>query len=137
MLKIFGYVAVVFTSFFMSLWLIDRNNDQHSPLLGTNVIYEIMTEKQPEVCATTRSRIQFNGKICEVRGDTLSVAWNSLANITNSQPSCGSERVIRWFRKKDDLAYNKRFLGDCGAHPQYFQTMPSTFGPTELRASRD
>jgi hypothetical protein len=137
MLKMFSYVGVLLTSFFIALWLIDRHNDQHSPLLGTNVTYEIAAEQQPEVCATTRSRIQFKGSICEVSGDAISVVWSSLANITNSQPSCGAERVITWLRKDGDPAYNARFLGNCGKQPQYFETMPSTFGPNELRASRD
>jgi hypothetical protein len=137
MLKIFGYVGVLLTSFFISLLLIDRHSDEHSPLLGTNVTYEIAAEQQPEVCATRRSRIQFRGSICEVSGDTISVVWGSLANITNSQPSCGPQRVITWLRKEQDVAYNARFLGSCGEHPQYFAAMPSTFGPNELREARD
>jgi hypothetical protein len=137
MLRAFGYAGVLIVSFFIALWLIDRHNDEHSPLLGTVVIYEITAEKQPEVCATAKSVIQFRGQICEVNGDTLSVVWNSLANTTNSQPSCGSEKVVRWYRKDGDPAYNARFLGSCGVGPQYFKTMPSSFGPNSLRASTD
>ena len=137
MLRALGYIAIVAVSFFVTLWFIDRYNDQHSSLLGTTVTYQIMTEKQPEVCATSRSVIQFKGQICEVSGNQLSVIWNSLANTTNRQPSCGPEKVVTWYRKADDPAYNARFLGSCGVGPQYFQSMPSSFGPNSLRASTD
>jgi len=137
MARAFGYLAVLLVSFFAALWLIDRGRDEHSPLLGTKVTYEITAEQQPEVCATAKSRIQFKGQICDVAGDDLSVLWNSLANIDNTQPSCGTEKVIRWPRKASDPAYNARFLGSCGIRPDYFKTMPSTFGPNSLKASAD
>jgi hypothetical protein len=137
MARAFGYLAVLLVSFFATLWLIDKRHDEHSPLLGTKVTYEITAEQQPEVCATAKSTIQFKGQICDVAGDDLSVLWNSLANIDNTQPSCGAEKVIRWPRKEGDPAYNARFFGSCGVKPEYFKRMPSTFGPNSLKASTD
>jgi hypothetical protein len=137
MARAFGYLAVVLVSFFVTLWFIDKRRDEHSPLLGTKVTYEITAEQLPEVCATAKSTIQFKGQICDVSGDDLSVLWSSIANTTNTQPSCGPEKVIRWPRKEGDPAYNARFMGSCGIKPDYFKTMPSTFGPNSLKASAD
>jgi hypothetical protein len=137
MAKAFGYLAVVLVSFFATLWFIDKGYDEHSPLLGTKVTYEIKADQLPEVCATAKSTIQFKGQICKVAGDDLSVLWNSLANITNTQPACGTEKVIRWTPKEGDPAYNARFFGSCGVRPDYFKMMPSTFGPNRLKASTD
>ena len=117
MLRAFGYAGVLIVSFFIALWLIDRHNDEHSALLGTAVTYEIAVEQQPEVCATARSVIQFKGQICQVNGEALSVIWNSLANTTNSQPSCGPQKLVRWYRKDADPAYNARFLGLAASDP--------------------
>ncbi|MGJ4927676.1 hypothetical protein ACQR1I_20705 [Bradyrhizobium sp. HKCCYLS2038] len=137
MFRLVGYVGVLLASFFAAFWLMDRHADQHSPLLGTHVLYELTAEQRPEVCATQRSTIRFKGSICDVSGDNLSVLWTSLANITNAQPSCGPQRVVSWARRDGEPAYNGRFLGSCGRRPDYFDAMPSTFAPNELRASRD
>jgi hypothetical protein len=137
MLKAIGCAVVLVASFFLGLWLFDSYDDLHSPLLGRSVVFEITTEHQPEVCADTKSIIQFAGKVCRVSGKTLSVDWNTIANITNTQPSCGTEKVVKWRRKEDDRAYNDRFFGACGVRPQYFQTMPSEFGPDALRAAKN
>lgn len=106
-------------------------------MAGTKVTYEIAAQQQPEVCATARSTIQFAGQICRVDGDNLSVLWMSLANVTNTQPSCGAGKIVRWFRKENNSAYDAQFLGSCGVRPEYFSAMPSTFGPNTLRASAE
>jgi hypothetical protein len=134
MKKPFGYLAILFSSFFITLWFLDRYDNRPSPWVGTKVTYEITAEKQPEVCASAKSTIQFTGQICSVVGDNLSVLWMSLANTTNAQPSCGPAKVVRWYRKENDSAYNARYLGSCGIKPEYFLFMPSTFGPNVLRA---
>jgi hypothetical protein len=135
MLRVLGYLAVLTGSFFATIWLIDRHSDQHSRLLGANVIYNMRAQELADVCATTASNIEFTGQICNIDGDTVSVFWNSLANTTNTQPSCGPEKVIRWYRKPNDPAYNARYFGLCGVGPQYFKTMPAVFDPKVLRAA--
>jgi hypothetical protein len=135
MLRSLCYLAVLVVSFFVTLWVIDRYQDAHSPLLGTRVTYYIMADQDPEVCATTNSLIQFTGKICEVSGGRISVLWGSLANTTNHQVSCGQERVVRWPRKEGDPQYNAKYLGSCGVGPRYFGKMPDVFDPNSLRAA--
>ena len=133
-LRALGSLAILIVSFLGTIWMIDRKHDQHSPWLGIAVTYDIDAEAQAEVCATKKSNIRFTGKICEVDGGTVSVLWSSLANTTNSQSSCGSEKVVRWSRNERDPAYNARFLGSCGVPPQYFRQMPAVFDPKLLRA---
>src|SRR5258705_3065823 len=99
------------------------------------VTYIIMAEQQPEVCATTKSIIQYTGQICKVDGGKVSVLWNSLANTTNNQPSCGPGKLVRWPRKENDPEYNAKYLGSCGRNPHYFTAMPSVFDPKVLRAA--
>ena len=137
LLRALGYLGVLCVSFTVTLWSIDWYHDRHSPLLGTAVTYSIAAEKQPEVCATAKSTIVFKGRICAVNGEDLSVDWNSMANVTNSQPSCGNQPIVRWPRKENDPAYNSLFFGSCGVRPQYFSTMPSVFRADALRASND
>ena len=117
MLRALGYLGVLCVSFTVSLWLIDWNQDRSSPLLGMAVTYAITAEKQPEVCAAAKSTIVFKGRICEVNGEDLSVNWNSMANVTNSQQSCGNQQIVKWSRKDGDPAYNSRFFGSCGVGP--------------------
>ena len=133
LLKALGSLVIVSTSFFVTLWLLDDTPDLHSPLLGVKVSYNITAEEQPEVCAAAKSVIQFEGQICKVNGARVSVLWSSLANTTNRQPSCGPEKLVRWGRKEGDEAYNRRFLGSCGARPDFFATMPAEFDPKVLR----
>jgi hypothetical protein len=134
MLRPVGYLSVLVVSFFISLFGMERYEDAHSQLLGMKVTYRIIADQRPEVCASATSQIQFTGKVCEVSGGRISVFWDSLANTTNHEASCGQERIVRWPRKDGDPRYNAKYLGSCGVAPQYFASVPSLFDPSSLRA---
>jgi hypothetical protein len=59
---------------------------------------------RPELLATNKSLIQFIGT--SMKPQKVAVLWNSLAKIMNSQPFCGSGKLVGWHRQEPDPAYN-------------------------------
>jgi hypothetical protein len=103
--------------------------DAFSPLLDRRASYSITVSEKPAVCATGRSQIVFEGKICQVSGSTIYVLWDSLANLSTSDPACGDGKYIKW--NKSDYLQNQHwvntYLGVCGRRPDYFEQMPASF----------
>lgn len=131
---VLGGTAVVLVSFRATLAVMDT----YSPLLRRHVKYSMTVSGKPEVCATGPSEIVFEGKICSVgglNGSSVSVRWQSLANISTTNPSCGIGKTIKWNRVDHDQKWIRKYLGNCELGPAYFESMPIVFQVGQLEMS--
>ena len=129
-IKLLIGAGVLSTSFWITLGIMDM----YSPLLGQQVNYSITVYGKPQVCASAVSQIIFEGKICSASGSTVSVRWDSLANVTNTEPACGDAKYIKWARRQNDPEWNNRFLGACGQRPEYLERVPNSFEYNSLNS---
>lgn len=80
----------------------------------------------PDVCGIPSSIILFQGKVCRIDGETISVKWDSISNINNNDMKCSRQHHFRIERKTDD-SWNTIFLGSCGVAPTKFNSFPNSF----------
>lgn len=84
------------------------------------------TMDRADVCATPRSTLLLQGKICGRDGERLSVEWETLSNLDNIDKQCSPQRHFR-LERKGDTVWDEKYLGACGSSPSYFSTVPASF----------
>ncbi|QCP53498.1 ankyrin repeat domain-containing protein [Trinickia violacea] len=84
------------------------------------------SDARPEVCGTQTSKLLLQGKICKIDGDRLSIEWQTVSNLDNTNTQCSSQKHFR-LERKTDQAWDARYLGMCGAPPDYFPSVPASF----------
>ncbi|MGG1946708.1 ankyrin repeat domain-containing protein [Trinickia sp. NRRL B-1857] len=84
------------------------------------------SNERADVCATPRSTLLLQGKICNRDGERISVEWETLSNLDNVDKQCSPQRHFR-LERKSDTAWDEKFLGGCGSAPSYFPTLPASF----------
>lgn len=103
----------------------------HAPLdyfrLGSQVALAFPpNDDRHDVCAQRMSPLLLQGKICKVDGERVTVEWETLSNLDNTDRACSQQRHFRLERKADQV-WDAKFLGTCGTSPSYFPTLPATF----------
>jgi hypothetical protein len=83
-------------------------------------------DAKPEVCGTQASKLLLQGKICKVDGQRVSIEWQTVSNLDNTNTQCSSQKHFR-LERKTDQAWDARYLGMCGTTPDYFPSVPATF----------
>jgi hypothetical protein len=79
-----------------------------------------------DVCATPRSTLLLQGKICNRDGERISVEWETLSNLDNADMKCSQQRHFR-LERRSDVTWDEKYLGACGSSPSYFPTLPASF----------
>lgn len=84
------------------------------------------TGTRPDVCATPASTLLLQGKICKLDGKRVTVEWETVSNLNNTDTQCSAQRHFRLERKADQ-AWDAKYLGMCGISPGYFPAVPTSF----------
>ncbi|SAL06137.1 Ankyrin repeats (3 copies) [Caballeronia calidae] len=84
------------------------------------------TSAHPEVCATPSSTLLLQGKICKLEGARVTVEWETVTNLNNTDTQCSAQRHFR-LERKADRAWDSKYLGVCGISPGYFSDIPASF----------
>lgn len=58
-------------------------------------------DQRADVCATPRTTLLLQGKICGRHGERISVEWETLSNLDNVDKQCSPQRHFRLERKSD------------------------------------
>ncbi|ODP34012.1 ankyrin repeat domain-containing protein [Pandoraea sp. ISTKB] len=80
----------------------------------------------PDLCGKPQTVFLFQGKVCRVDGNSVSVEWQSVSNLNNADMSCSPQHHFR-LERSADAQRNSTYLGNCGSAPAVFSALPSTF----------
>lgn len=85
----------------------------------------------PMICGKKTTTFLFQGKICNIAGENITIEWHSVSNLNNYDTKCSSQHHFR-IRKSENIEKNITYLGSCSKAPLLFPQLPTTFNYKQL-----